>query len=118
MLQNKIVYVMSWKIIKKPCKQEAAQKFPSCVTEEFLMFSFHSRVEDDLEKLLKLTSKPKPKVPPKPLLPQKTALFPGNTNSSPLAKPKEDKIQTMNEVDILQYIQENESINDQDTSLF
>lgn len=81
-------------------------------TEELL------RVEDDLEKLLKLTSKPKPKVPPKPPLPQKTALFPGNTNSSPLAKPKEDKIQTMNEVDILQYIQENESINDQDTSLF
>ncbi|XP_003204580.1 HCLS1-binding protein 3 isoform X2 [Meleagris gallopavo] len=81
-------------------------------TEELL------RVEDDLEKLLKLTSKPKPKVPPKPSLPQKTAVFPRNTNSSPLAKPKEDKIQTMNEVDILQYIQENESINDQDTSLF
>ncbi|XP_021246365.1 HCLS1-binding protein 3 isoform X1 [Numida meleagris] len=81
-------------------------------TEELL------RVEDDLEKLLKLTSKPKPKVPPKPPLPQKTAVFPRNTNSSPLAKPKEDKIETMNEVDILQYIQENESINDQDTSLF
>ncbi|XP_048791030.1 HCLS1-binding protein 3 isoform X1 [Lagopus muta] len=81
-------------------------------TEELL------RVEDDLEKLLKLTSKPKPKVPPKPPLPQKTAVLPWNTNSSPLAKPKEDKIQTMNEVDILQYIQENESINDQDTSLF
>ncbi|XP_031451761.1 HCLS1-binding protein 3 [Phasianus colchicus] len=81
-------------------------------TEELL------RVEDDLEKLLKLTSKPKPKVPPKPPLPQKTAVFCRNTNSSPLAKSKEDKIQTMNEVDILQYIQENESINDQDTSLF
>lgn len=109
---------MSWKIIKKPCKEEAVPKFQSWVTEEFLVFSFHSRVEDDLEKLLKLTSKPKPKVPPKPPLPQKTAVLPRNTNSSPLAKPKEDKIQTMNEVDILQYIQENESINDQDTSLF
>ncbi|XP_072188628.1 HCLS1-binding protein 3 [Excalfactoria chinensis] len=81
-------------------------------TEELL------RVEDDFEKLLKLTSKAKPKVPPKPPLPQKTAALPRNKNSSPLAKPKEDKIQAMNEVDILQYIQENESINDQDTSLF
>ncbi|NXJ04399.1 H1BP3 protein, partial [Odontophorus gujanensis] len=81
-------------------------------TEELL------RVEDDLEKLLKLTSKPKPKVPPKPPLPRKTAVFPRDTNSSLLTKPKEDNIQTMNQVDILQYIQENESINDQDTSLF
>ncbi|XP_010139504.1 PREDICTED: HCLS1-binding protein 3, partial [Buceros rhinoceros silvestris] len=81
-------------------------------TEELL------RVEDDLEKLLNITSKPKPKVPPKPPLPQKPAVAPRSTNSSPLAKPKEDRIQTMNEVDILQYIQENESINNQDTSLF
>ncbi|NXC46970.1 H1BP3 protein, partial [Penelope pileata] len=81
-------------------------------TEELL------RVEDDLEKLLKVTSKPKPKVPSKPPLAQKPAVFPRHKNSSPLAKPKDDKIQTMNEVDILQYIQENESINDQDTSLF
>ncbi|KFW64046.1 HCLS1-binding protein 3, partial [Pygoscelis adeliae] len=76
------------------------------------------RVEDDLEKLLKVTSKPKPKVPSKPPLPQKPAVAPRSTNSSPLAKPKENRIQTMNEVDILQYIQENESINNQDTSLF
>uniref|UniRef100_A0A8C4UCI9 HCLS1-binding protein 3 n=1 Tax=Falco tinnunculus TaxID=100819 RepID=A0A8C4UCI9_FALTI len=81
-------------------------------TEELL------RVEDDLEKLLKVTSKPKPKVPSKPPLPQKPAVAPRSTNSSPLAKPKEKRIQTMNEVDILQYIQENESINNQDTSLF
>ncbi|KAM6123235.1 LOW QUALITY PROTEIN: HCLS1-binding protein 3 [Pterocles gutturalis] len=76
------------------------------------------RVEDDLEKLLKVTSKPKPKVPSKPPLPQKPAVAPRNTNSSPLAKPKENRIQTMNEVDILQYIQENESLSNQDTSLF
>ncbi|NWI26240.1 H1BP3 protein, partial [Sula dactylatra] len=76
------------------------------------------RVEDDLEKLLKLTSKPKPKVPSKPPLPQKPAIAPRSTNESPLAKPKENRIQTMNEVDILQYIQENESINNQDASLF
>ncbi|NWX07622.1 H1BP3 protein, partial [Caloenas nicobarica] len=81
-------------------------------TEELL------RVEDDLEKLLNLTSKPKPKVPSKPPLPPKPAVAPRNTNPSPLAKPKENRIQTMSEVDILQYIQENESINNQDTSLF
>uniref|UniRef100_A0A8B9EX65 HCLS1-binding protein 3 n=1 Tax=Amazona collaria TaxID=241587 RepID=A0A8B9EX65_9PSIT len=81
-------------------------------TEELL------RVEDDLEKLLKVTSKPKPKVASKPPLPQKPAVAPRSTNLSPLAKPKENRIQTMNEVDILQYIQENESINNQDASLF
>ncbi|KFP99750.1 HCLS1-binding protein 3, partial [Leptosomus discolor] len=81
-------------------------------TEELL------RVEDDLEKLLKVTTKPKPKVPSKPPLPQKPAVAPRSTSSSPLAKPKENRIQTMNEVDILQYIQENESINNEDTSLF
>ncbi|NXO52498.1 H1BP3 protein, partial [Aramus guarauna] len=81
-------------------------------TEELL------RVEDDLEKLLKVTSKPKPKVPSKPPLIHQPAVVPRSTNSSPLATPKENKIQTMNEVDILQYIQENESIDNQDTSLF
>ncbi|NWV65969.1 H1BP3 protein, partial [Malurus elegans] len=81
-------------------------------TEELL------RVEDDFEKLLEVTSKPKPKVPPKPPLPQKLAVAPRSTNSPSLAKQKENKIQKMNEVDILQYIQENESINNQDTSLF
>lgn len=80
-------------------------------TEELL------RVEDDLEQVLKVTSRPKPKVPSKPPLPQKPAVAPRSSNS-PLAKPKENRIQTMNEVDILQYIQENESINNQDTSLF
>ncbi|NXH67582.1 H1BP3 protein, partial [Hydrobates tethys] len=74
------------------------------------------RVEDDLEKLLKVTSKPKPKVPSKPPLSQKPAAAPRSTTASP--KPKENRIQTMNEVDILQYIQENESINNQDISLF
>uniref|UniRef100_A0A8B9IRF3 HCLS1-binding protein 3 n=1 Tax=Amazona collaria TaxID=241587 RepID=A0A8B9IRF3_9PSIT len=73
---------------------------------------------NDLEKLLKVTSKPKPKVASKPPLPQKPAVAPRSTNLSPLAKPKENRIQTMNEVDILQYIQENESINNQDASLF
>ncbi|KAM6324578.1 HCLS1-binding protein 3 [Aegotheles albertisi] len=81
-------------------------------TEELL------RVEDDLEKLLKVTSKPKPKVPSKPPLRQKPAVVPRSSNTSPLAKLKENRIQTMNEVDILQYIQENESASNEDTSLF
>ncbi|XP_054035866.1 HCLS1-binding protein 3 [Dryobates pubescens] len=81
-------------------------------TEELL------RVEDDIEKLLKITSNPKPKVPSKPPVPQKPAVAPQTANSTPLTKPKENRIQTMNEMDILQYIQENESINNQDTSLF
>ncbi|NWT90879.1 H1BP3 protein, partial [Lanius ludovicianus] len=81
-------------------------------TEELL------RVEDSFEKLLEVTSKPKPKVPPSIPLPQKPAVAPRSANSPSLAKQKENRIQTMNEVDILQYIQENESINNQDTSLF
>ncbi|NXW40072.1 H1BP3 protein, partial [Nyctiprogne leucopyga] len=93
-------------------REYALDTGPEEDTEELL------RVEDDLEKLLKISSKPKPKVPSKPPVPQKPAVAPRNTNSSPLAKPKENKIQTMNEVDILQYIQENESVNNQDASLF
>ncbi|XP_071598121.1 HCLS1-binding protein 3 isoform X1 [Heliangelus exortis] len=81
-------------------------------TEELL------RVEDDFEKFLKVTSKPKPKVPSKPPLPQKPAVAPRSSISSPLAKPTETRIQAMNEVDILRYIQENESLDNQDTSLF
>ncbi|XP_023778492.1 HCLS1-binding protein 3-like [Cyanistes caeruleus] len=89
--------------------KDVLSRDPEEDTEELL------RVEDDFEKLLEVTSKPKPKVPPKP---QKPAVAPRSTNSPSLAKQKENRIQTMNEVDILQYIQENESINNQDTSLF
>ncbi|XP_074847428.1 HCLS1-binding protein 3 [Carettochelys insculpta] len=82
-------------------------------TEELL------RVEEDLEKLWKVSSKPKPRVPPKPELPKKP-LITTKKNDSPAipAKPKEDKIQTMDEVDILRYIQDNESVSNQDMSLF
>ncbi|XP_057876559.1 HCLS1-binding protein 3 [Melospiza georgiana] len=92
--------------------EDGLSREPEEDTEELL------RVEDDFEKLLEVTSKPKPKVPPKPPLPQKPEVAPRSTNSPSLAKQKENRIQTMNEVDILQYIQENESINNQDTSLF
>ncbi|KAM6367736.1 HCLS1-binding protein 3 isoform 2-T2 [Alca torda] len=93
-------------------KESVLNTGPEEDTEELL------RVEDDLEKLLKVISKPKPKVPSKPPLPQKPAVAPRSTNSSPLAKPQENRIQAMNQVDILQYIQENEAINNQETSLF
>ncbi|XP_050172387.1 HCLS1-binding protein 3 isoform X1 [Myiozetetes cayanensis] len=90
--------------------KDVLSRGPEEDTEELL------RVADDLEKLLQVTSKPKPKVPPKPPLPQKPAVAPRSTNSSSPAKPDESRIQTMNEVDILQYIQEN--MNNEDTSLF
>ncbi|XP_027760216.1 HCLS1-binding protein 3 isoform X2 [Empidonax traillii] len=90
--------------------KDVLSRGPEEDTEELL------RVADDLEKLLQVTSKPKPKVPPKPPLPQKPAVAPRSTNSSSSAKPDESRIQTMNEVDILQYIQEN--MNNEDTSLF
>ncbi|XP_075779545.1 HCLS1-binding protein 3 [Pelodiscus sinensis] len=82
-------------------------------TEELL------RVEEDLERLWKPSSKPKPMVPPKPALPKKPLITTKNSvcPAAP-AKPKVDKIQTMDEVDILQYIQDNEAISDQDMSLF
>lgn len=105
--------VLFWKIAFS-YKTESNSEFPRMLP----MFSFHSRVEDDFEKLLEVTSKPKPKVPPKPPLPQKPAVSLRSTNSPSVAKQKENRIQTMSEVDILQYIQENESINNQDTSLF
>ncbi|XP_019392889.1 PREDICTED: HCLS1-binding protein 3 [Crocodylus porosus] len=77
------------------------------------------RVEEDLEKILKISSKPKPKVPAKPTLPKKPIITTqNNVISVPPTKPKDDRIQAMNEVDILQYIQENESISNQDMSLF
>ncbi|XP_030411207.1 HCLS1-binding protein 3 [Gopherus evgoodei] len=82
-------------------------------TEELL------RVEEDLERLWSVSSKPKPRLPRKPAL-LKKPLIPTKNNVSPAppAKTKEDKIQTMDEVDILQYIQDNESISNQDMSLF
>ncbi|XP_024056369.1 HCLS1-binding protein 3 [Terrapene carolina triunguis] len=82
-------------------------------TEELL------RVEEDLERLWRVSSKPKPRLPCKPALPKKPLITTkNNVSPAPPAKPKEDKIQTMDEVDILQYIQDNESISNQDMSLF
>nr|XP_033795631.1 HCLS1-binding protein 3 isoform X2 [Geotrypetes seraphini] len=81
------------------------------------------RVEDNLEMLLKLrsksTSKPKPVVPTKPALPKKPKVVAKVESSpAPQVKQMEHDIQAMNEMDILQYIQENESANENSASLF
>ncbi|XP_042302028.1 HCLS1-binding protein 3 [Sceloporus undulatus] len=79
-------------------------------TEELL------RVEDDFEKMWK----PKPKVPPKPIVPKKPpTTAPKVFLSTTLkAKPAEERIQDMGGVDILKYIQENESVSSEEPSLF
>lgn len=66
----------------------------------------------------KLSSKPK--LPPKPALPKKPAVTDAKPpfSSAPKTKPTEVKAQTMGEVDILQYIQENESTSSEEPSLF
>lgn len=104
-------------------KEHFVEKIPRSFPEKshiYLYFFFSLlRVEEDLEKILKISSKPKPKVPAKPTLPKKPIITTQkNVSSVPPTKPKEDKIQAMSEVDILQYIQENESISSQDMSLF
>uniref|UniRef100_A0A670ITG6 HCLS1-binding protein 3 n=1 Tax=Podarcis muralis TaxID=64176 RepID=A0A670ITG6_PODMU len=76
------------------------------------------KVEEDFEKMWKLSSKPK--LPPKPALPKKPAVTDAKPpfSSAPKTKPTEVKAQTMGEVDILQYIQENESTSSEEPSLF
>ncbi|XP_043932128.1 HCLS1-binding protein 3 [Protopterus annectens] len=78
------------------------------------------RVEDDFEKLLKLGSsaKPKPKLPPKPLLPKKPAeVSKRSTTVSAVDTPKQN-VEAMNEMDILTYIQQNESTTSNSLDLF
>ncbi|XP_066467815.1 HCLS1-binding protein 3 [Tiliqua scincoides] len=74
---------------------------------------------DDFDKMWKPSSKPKPKLPPKPAVPKK----PVTDTKLPVSsvqrtKATEVKVQSMGEVDILKYIQENESINSEESSLF
>uniref|UniRef100_F7BIP7 PX domain-containing protein n=1 Tax=Ornithorhynchus anatinus TaxID=9258 RepID=F7BIP7_ORNAN len=77
------------------------------------------RVEDDLEKILNLESKPKPKPKPKPKVPAKPQVLPKTGESSARdTKQREQQIQTMNEMDILQYIQDNEASGNAAPSLF
>ncbi|XP_030051447.1 HCLS1-binding protein 3 [Microcaecilia unicolor] len=81
------------------------------------------RIEDNLEMLLKSrsksTSKPKPVVPTKPALPKKPNVVAKEDNrSAPQVKQIQHDVQAMNEMDILQYIQENESASENSASLF
>ncbi|KAG5856000.1 hypothetical protein ANANG_G00003090 [Anguilla anguilla] len=90
------------------------------------------RVEEDLEKLLAvskaakpkpaLAPKPVPKPKPKPALPKKPAslsqsggVADGNRGAGPLP---ETKAESMGQVDILKYIQQNEEATNEDLDLF
>ncbi|XP_048355046.1 HCLS1-binding protein 3 [Sphaerodactylus townsendi] len=82
-------------------------------------------VEEDFEKMWNFSAKPKPKPKPKPQVPPKPAIPKKPTTSSkvpvstaPKAKPAEAKVQSMAEVDILKYIQENESLGSEEPTLF
>ncbi|XP_069829225.1 HCLS1-binding protein 3 isoform X2 [Dendropsophus ebraccatus] len=78
------------------------------------------RVEEDLEKLLNLGIKTKNK--PKPRIPAKPTFLKESKNSASLSrtdvKPSEPNVQAMDQSDILQYIQENESADSDSLSLF
>ncbi|XP_070811855.1 HCLS1-binding protein 3 [Pituophis catenifer annectens] len=82
------------------------------------------RVEDDFEKMLQVSSKPKlkpkPNVASKPAIPRKPVIPEKKFSSSPTrtGQPAEEKIQNMDEMDILKYIKENESLSSAEPSLF
>ncbi|XP_007437712.1 HCLS1-binding protein 3 isoform X1 [Python bivittatus] len=82
------------------------------------------RVEDDFEKMLQVSSKPKPKPKPtiasKPVISRKPMIPEKKLPSSPAqtGQAAEEKIQIMDEMDILKYIKENESLSNEEPSLF
>ncbi|KAG8124315.1 hypothetical protein E2320_019630 [Naja naja] len=82
------------------------------------------RVEDDFEKMLQVSSKPKlkpkPSVASKPAIPRKPVIPEKKSSSSPTqtGQPAEEKVQSMDEMDILKYIKENESLSGAEPSLF
>lgn len=81
------------------------------------------RVEEDFEKLLKMGSKTsgktKPKLPAKPVLPKKPTIAAKNVPSSaPPTKQPDRNIEVMDQIDILKYIQDNESADKDSLSLF
>lgn len=85
------------------------------------------RVEEDLDQILSLGSEPKPKpqtkpkpqVPAKPVPPKKpaapTSVGPAETGAGPQ---KQQQIQAMDEMDILQYIQDHDTLAQASPSLF
>ncbi|GAB1297288.1 HCLS1-binding protein 3 [Apodemus speciosus] len=85
------------------------------------------RVEEDLDQILNLGSEPKPKpqtkpkplVPAKPALPRKPTLPPAVGPSETGAGPqKQQQIQAMDEMDILQYIRDHDALAQDAPSLF
>uniref|UniRef100_A0A6J0SY03 HCLS1-binding protein 3 n=1 Tax=Pogona vitticeps TaxID=103695 RepID=A0A6J0SY03_9SAUR len=78
------------------------------------------RVEEDFEKMWKLSSRSKPKPPPKPIVPKKPTEAVAKLSSSSGQKAQQTgmKVEAMGEVDILKYIQENESVSSEEPSLF
>lgn len=85
------------------------------------------RVEEDLDQILNLGSEPKPKpqtkpkplVPAKPALPRKPTVPPsvGPSETGP-GPQKQQQIQAMDEMDILQYIQDHDTLAQTSPSLF
>ena len=84
------------------------------------VFTFLHRVEEDFEKMWKLSSGSKPKPPPKPIVPKKPTEAVAKLPSSSGQKAQQTgmKVEAMGEVDILKYIQENESVSSEEPSLF
>lgn len=85
------------------------------------------RVEEDLNQILNLGSEPKPKpqtkpkplLPAKPALPRKPTLPPSAGSSETGAGPqKQQQIQAMDEMDILQYIRDHDALAQDSPSLF
>ncbi|XP_036013444.1 HCLS1-binding protein 3 isoform X2 [Mus musculus] len=85
------------------------------------------RVEEDLDLILNLGSEPKPKpqtkpkplVPAKPALPRKPTLPASVGPSEPGSGPqKQQQIQAMDEMDILQYIRDHDTLAQDSPSLF
>ncbi|KAL1783043.1 HCLS1-binding protein 3 [Sigmodon hispidus] len=85
------------------------------------------RVEEDLDQILNLGSeqkpkpqpKPKPPVPAKPTLPRKPTIPPSVGSSQTGGGPqKQQQIQAMDEMDILQYIQDHDILAQASPSLF
>uniref|UniRef100_W5NKV3 HCLS1 binding protein 3 n=1 Tax=Lepisosteus oculatus TaxID=7918 RepID=W5NKV3_LEPOC len=80
------------------------------------------RVEDDFDKLLKVSrsAKPKPKLPPKPkpAVAKKPSSLSNSGASLPAAPIPESKMESMDQMDILKYIQQNESVATDNVDLF
>ncbi|KAM3932385.1 HCLS1-binding protein 3 [Leptodactylus fuscus] len=102
-------------LLPSACNNDPSFK-PSTAEDTDALFS----VEEDLEKLLSLRKKTKPK--PKPQIPAKPTFLKESKNSSRPShtdiKPSEPNVQAMDESDILRYIKENESADSDSLSLF